>query len=71
MIRKIITIRDMHCSSCVMRIEGIEDDLLGINKISASYQKQQLVVDFDENLLTEEKIIASIEKLGYHPEPNQ
>jgi copper chaperone CopZ len=54
-----------------MRIEGIEDDLLGINKISASYQKQQLVVDFDENLLTEEKIIASIEKLGYHPEPNQ
>lgn len=68
MIRKIFRIRDMHCSSCVMKIEGIEDDLPGINLISGSYQKQQLVVDFDEHLVSEEMIITSIEKLGYHVE---
>ena len=68
MIRKNFRIKDMHCSSCVMRIEGIEDDLPGISQISASYQKQQLFVDFDENIVSEEMIITSIEKLGYYVE---
>jgi len=70
MVKKIFTIKDMHCSSCVMRIEGIEDVLPGIQRISASYQKQTLIVEYDESLVEEEQIIASVQKLGYHVELN-
>jgi copper chaperone CopZ len=70
MIKKTFTIKDMHCSSCVMRIEGIEDDLPGIRRISASYQKQQMVIEYDEEAINEGQIIKAVEKLGYHVEMN-
>jgi len=51
-----------------MRLEGIEDVLPGIKHVSASYQKQILSVEFDENLLNEDQIISAISNLGYHSE---
>lgn len=71
MIKKRFMIKDMHCSSCAMRIEGIEDDIPGIKRITASYQKQTMDVEFDEELTTEEQIIAAVMKLGYHVELKQ
>jgi copper chaperone CopZ len=68
MIKKTFTIKDMHCSSCVMRIEGIEDDLPGIKRIYASYQKQKMEIEYNENIINEGQIIKAIEKLGYHIE---
>jgi copper chaperone CopZ len=65
MIKKTIQITDMHCSSCPMRLEGIEDILPGIRNIRASYQKQNMEVEFDENLVTEQQILDAIKKLGY------
>lgn len=60
----------MHCSMCVMRLEGLEDSLIGIKKISGSYLKQQLEIQFDETILTEPEIITAIEKLGYQVSQN-
>jgi copper chaperone CopZ len=68
MVKKIFLIKDMHCTACVMRVEGIEDDLPGIQHISASYQKQQMSVEYDENLVSEAQIITAVAKLGYHVE---
>lgn len=68
MIKKTFSIKDMHCSSCVMRIEGIEDDLPGIRRINASYQKQQMEIEYDEKVINEGQIIKAVEKLGYHIE---
>jgi copper chaperone CopZ len=48
-----------------MIIESIEDVLPGILNISASYIKQQVIVDFDDACLSEEQIISAIEKKGY------
>jgi copper chaperone CopZ len=48
-----------------MRVEAIEDDLPGIKQVSASYQKGQMVVEFDETILGESEIIAAVKKLGY------
>ena len=56
---------DMHCPSCVMRLEGIEDILPGIQRIAASYRKQQLDVEYDSALVNEAQIIAAVEALGY------
>lgn len=68
MIIKDYRVPDMHCPSCKMRLEGLEDDLPGIVKISASYQKQLLHVEFDEKSLKEEQLIQAVKDLGYQIE---
>ena len=59
-------IPDMHCSTCVMRLESIEDELPGIKRISASYHRQRMLVEFDEAQVGEVQIAAAVEKRGYH-----
>jgi copper chaperone CopZ len=48
-----------------MNIESIEDDLPGINQICASYAKGQMVVEFDEALVSEVQILEAVDKRGY------
>jgi copper chaperone CopZ len=52
-----------------MNIEGIEDDLPGINQISASYQKGQMVVEFDEARVSENQILEAVKERGYQVSP--
>jgi copper chaperone CopZ len=68
MVKKTFRVDGMHCSNCPMEVESIEDDLPGIKQVSASYQKGQMVVEFDESKVSEAQIIAAVEKKGYHAE---
>jgi copper chaperone CopZ len=61
-------ILDMHCSNCVMTLEGIEDELPGIKWIKASYHHQNMEVEYDESLITYQEIVAAVQGKGYHPE---
>jgi len=65
MIKKTYRIPEMHCPNCVMLLEGLEDSLDGIKRVSASYHKLQMQVIFDETILNEETLIAEAKKLGY------
>jgi copper chaperone CopZ len=65
MVKQIFRIPDMHCSNCVMRLEGLEDDLPGVQSVRASYKKQQMEVDYDEAAVSPAQIVAAIQKLGY------
>lgn len=65
MIKKTFRVADMHCVNCAMRIEGIEDDLPGVKRVSASYPKGQMTVEFDATLLNELQIIAAVKERGY------
>jgi copper chaperone CopZ len=69
MIKKTFRVPDMHCSACVMRLEGIEDELPGVKRVDASYHKQQMTVEYDENQVQLELIIAEIKKKGYEAIP--
>ena len=69
MLKKTYRIDGMHCSNCAMNIEGIEDELAGIKRVSASYQKALMVVEFDETKLSEAEILAAVEKRGYQITP--
>ena len=69
MIKKTFSIPDMHCSSCSMKLESIEDDLPGIKEINASYHKQQMIVEFDETQVSDEQIIAAAKRKGYQALP--
>jgi copper chaperone CopZ len=65
MTKKTFKVLDMHCANCSMRIESIEDDLPGISDISASYHKQQVVVEYDDSVVTDDQIIEAVKKKGY------
>ena len=68
--KKVFTVRDMECPNCAMHLEGLEDELPGVKSISASYKKQTMEIEFDENKLSIEQIIAAANAIGYHPEPS-
>ncbi len=65
MTKQIFRVTDMHCTNCVMRLEGLEDDLPGVKRVRASYQKQQMEVEYDEKQLSAAQIVAAIRRLGY------
>jgi copper ion binding protein len=65
MIKQVFRVTDMHCSNCVMRIEGLEDDLTGVQRVRASYKKQQVEVEYDENIVSADQIVAAIQQMGY------
>ena len=65
MVKQVFRVTDMHCSNCVMRIEGLEDDLPGMQRVRASYKKQQVEVEYDENKVSSDQIVAAIRQMGY------
>lgn len=48
-----------------MRLESIEDELAGIKEINASYHKRQMIVEFDETIVSEDQLIEAAKKKGY------
>jgi copper chaperone CopZ len=52
-----------------MELESLEDTLEGVREINASYHKLQMIVVYDEHKLTEEQIIAAVQKKGYQAVP--
>lgn len=69
MVKQVFGVLDMHCSACVMRLEGIEDELKGIQRITVSYRKQQMEVEYDETQVNEQQIIVAAQKHGYEAKP--
>ena len=69
MVKKLFRVPNMHCSACVMRLEGLEDELVGIKRVTASYRKQQMEVEYDEAQVTDQQIIAAVKKQGYEAIP--
>lgn len=63
--KKIFKIQGMHCASCATMIDLDLEDLKGIIKAKTDYAKSELSVEYDEKLVSEKEIIASINKSGY------
>ncbi len=60
-----LSVPDMHCPACVMRLLTLEDDVPGILQVEASYIKQKMDVRFDDTLITEAGIVEAAKKAGY------
>ena len=61
--RKKFKITDMHCTSCALLIEADLSDA-GV-KARANYAKGEVDVEFNNNKISEQKIIGIIKKSGY------
>lgn len=63
--RIVLKITGMECPNCAMTLESLEDKLPGVQRAEASYHKAQMLVEFDEDRVSEAQIRAAIQKLGY------
>ena len=64
-VKKKLKIEGMHCSSCAMSIDMDLEDLKGIKSANTSYAKQECEIEYFEEHVTEEILIAQIKKTGY------
>ncbi len=67
--KRVFRVLDMECPNCAMHLEGLEDELPGIIRITASYKKLLMTVEFDETKVSVEQIVVAANALGYHPAP--
>lgn len=67
-IKKKFKVCDMHCISCAMSIDFDLEDLEGIKSAKTSYAKAECEVEFDEQVINSDKIIAAIKNTGYKAE---
>jgi copper chaperone CopZ len=67
--KKTYHVPDIGCSMCAISLEALEDDLPGVKRVSASYRRQRLEVEFDETQVSEAQVIEAIEAQGYTVTP--
>lgn len=58
-----LKIENMHCSSCAVTIDFALEDI-GV-KSKTNYAKAETEVEFDENKVSESRLIEEIKKAGY------
>ncbi|MFW9924055.1 MAG: heavy-metal-associated domain-containing protein [Candidatus Thorarchaeota archaeon] len=58
----------MHCNGCAASIGKAVGRIEGIQKVEADFKKGLAVVEYDNKKVTKEKIIETIENLGYKVE---
>jgi Cu+-exporting ATPase len=63
-----LNLEGLHCTSCIMNIEGELEDTPGIKKVKASFAKSEAEVTYDEALVSPERIVEIIKNLGYQAE---
>ena len=69
-VKKILKIDGMHCTSCALNIDFDLEDLKGVKSAKTNYAKQVTEVEFDEELINIDLIIDSIKKTGYEAKIN-
>ncbi len=62
-----IYIKDMHCASCVLRIEGALKKVKGVNDVSVNLATNNAFVEFDEKFCSQEDLKNAIKEVGYTP----
>lgn len=60
-----LRIDGMHCTSCSMNIDGELEDTKGVISATTSYPKSTTEVEYDPEIISEEKVKKVIEGLGY------
>ncbi|CAG8524508.1 4318_t:CDS:1 [Funneliformis mosseae] len=61
----VLPVKGMTCNSCVMSITNALNQIQGINNVIVNLNEENATVDYDERLVTEKKIIQTIEDCGF------
>lgn len=63
--RVVIGVEGMYCDSCAAGIKSMLKRTSGVVAADVSYQRKEAVVDYDPEKITPEKIVETINNLGY------
>ncbi len=66
--KKTLNVLGMTCASCVNTVEKSINTLEGIQNATVNFATEKLTVEFDENKITIDDIINSVQKVGYNAE---
>ena len=58
----------MHCNGCSNSISRVLNRLNGVSEAKADFQTGTAVVEYDEKIITKDKLIEAIENLEYKVE---
>ncbi|CAG8582359.1 2334_t:CDS:1 [Acaulospora colombiana] len=61
----VLPVRGMSCNSCVNSITNSLKSIPGINSVIVNLKDENAFVEYDENLVTEKKIIETIKNCGF------
>jgi|GEM_PF-149639 len=64
----VLKVSGMTCASCELHIESEVKKLPGVSSIKASYEKGSATVEYDEQKIKADKIIAAVNGIGYRAE---
>lgn len=64
-VKKVFSIKGMHCTSCAFNIDGELEDTEGVIESKTNYAKQQTEVTYEQEKVTEKKILEIIQQVGY------
>lgn len=59
----------MTCSACVANVTKAVEKLDGVSGANVNLMTNSMKVNFDENIIDDEKIIGAVEKIGYGASP--
>lgn len=59
----------MHCTSCAFNIDGELEDTEGVVEPNTNYAKSQTEVKFDDDKISEDRILKIVNSIGYSAEP--
>ena len=59
----VIPLPDLHCPSCVLRVQALQDDLPGVLGIQADLDRRSVTVTFDETLITAEQVARALQAM--------
>jgi copper chaperone CopZ len=63
--RVVLAVEGMYCDSCAAGIKAMLKRTAGVIAVDVSYQKKEAVVDYNPEKVTPEKIVETINNLGY------
>ncbi|NTV31341.1 heavy-metal-associated domain-containing protein [candidate division WWE3 bacterium] len=60
-----ISVEGLHCSSCILMIEGELEDLEGVNQANGNYAQSTIRISYDPSLVEQQTLRETIQRLGY------
>ena len=65
---KHVTVPNISCGHCTMRIEKALNALDGITSVKAEIPTKAVSVEWDEAVTNWDTVVATLEKIGYPPQ---
>jgi len=53
------------CPSCIQKIEGVLNREKGVEKVKVLFNSSKVKIEYDEDVVTSERLKELIEKVGY------